>query len=103
MTPVFEALADPTRRRLLDRLRRGGSLRLTELAAGQQITRQAIAKHLDSLAQAGLVTVERRGRERLHRLEPEPLRQVEKWLAPYAAAWDRRLARLKAHVEEEDR
>ena len=103
MTPVFEALADPTRRRLLERLRRGGALRLTELAAGQQITRQAIAKHLDSLAQAGLVTVERRGRERLHRLEPEPLRQVEKWLAPYAAAWDRRLARLKAHVEEEDR
>jgi hypothetical protein len=52
------------------------------------------------LSDAGLVSTWRRGRERLHSLEPEPLREVEDWLAPYAAAWDKRLARLKKHVEE---
>jgi hypothetical protein len=55
------------------------------------------------LADAGLVTAWRQGRERLHALSPEPLRTVDDWLAPYAAAWDARLARLKAHLEETDR
>ena len=100
--PVFEALADPTRRSLLDRLRKGGSLSLTALAEGQPMTRQAVSKHLDALHRAGLVSVKRSGRERLHRLRAEPLREVDDWLAPYAAAWDERLARLKTHIEETD-
>jgi DNA-binding transcriptional ArsR family regulator len=102
MPPIFEALADPTRRQLLDRLRASGPLSLSVLAEGQPITRQAVAKHLHVLSDAGLVGTWRQGRERLHALEPEPLREVEDWLAPYAVAWDKRLARLKKHVEETD-
>ena len=98
--PVFEALADPTRRALLDRLRDDGPCSLTVLADDQPMTRQAVVKHLDVLADAGLVTVWRQGRHRLHALRPEPLQAVDDWLAPYAAAWDERLARLTAHVEE---
>lgn len=98
--PVFEALADPTRRDLLERLRRDGPQSLTQLSVDRPMTRQAVAKHVDVLREAGLVTIWRRGRERLHALEPMPLRQIDDWLAPYAAAWDERLARLKAHVED---
>jgi len=65
------------------------------------MTRQAVTKHLDALAAAGLVRVRRVGRERLHELDPEPLRELQEWLAPYQAAWDRRLERLKKHIEEE--
>ena len=99
---VFEAVADPTRRALLDRLRGHDALSLTALAEGRPMTRQAVAKHLELLRQAGLVTTWRRGRERMHALEPKPLRQLDAWLAPYASAWDRRLARLKRHLEEPD-
>jgi DNA-binding transcriptional ArsR family regulator len=101
--PVFEALADPTRRALLDRLREDGPCSLTTLATHQPMTRQAVAKHLVVLEAAGLVEAWRRGRERMHAFRLEPLRDVDAWLAPYAAAWDERLARLKAHVEETDR
>lgn len=100
-TLVFEALADPTRRTLLERLRLDGTLSLSALADGLPMTRQAVAKHLAALRAAGLVSVRRRGRERLHALQAEPLQQVDEWLAPYAAAWDERLARLKIHLEEE--
>lgn len=97
---VFEAVADPTRRGLLERLREAGPLSLTELSVGLPITRQAVTKHLDALRRAGLVHVERRGRERMHELDPAPLRDVVDFLAPYAAAWDERLARLATHLEE---
>jgi len=103
MTAAFQALADPTRRALLDRLRAASKpLSLSELAEGLPITRQAVTKHLDALHDAGLIRVWARGRERLHQLEPAPLREVSDWLAPYAAAWDARLARLQAHLEEEE-
>lgn len=101
--PVFEALADPTRRALLDRLRDDGPCSLTALADDQPMTRQAVSKHLDVLRDAGLVTAWRKGRERLHALRSDPLRAVDDWLAPYAAAWDERLARLQQHLEETDR
>jgi len=97
---TFEALADPTRRALLDRLRGGGPMSLTQLAERLPMTRQAVTKHLDALRRAGLVAVTRRGRERLHALNAAPLREVDDWLAPYAAAWDERLLRLQAHLEE---
>ena len=104
MTAAFQALADPTRRALLDRLRADTrAMSLSDLAAGLPITRQAVTKHLDALEDAGLVRVWARGRERLHQLEPAPLREVNDWLAPYAAAWDERLARLQSHLEETDR
>jgi DNA-binding transcriptional ArsR family regulator len=99
---TFEAIADPTRRLLLERLRTGGSLSLSELAEDLPMTRQATTKHLDALRRAGLVRVRRSGRERLHELDPAPLRAVDAWLRPYAAAWDDALGRLRRHVEEDE-
>ena len=101
MDDIFTAVADPSRREILERLRRQGPLSVKEIAEPMPMTRQAVTKHLDALAGAGLVRVERSGRERIHRLEPAPLRQVEDWLKPYAEFWDERLERLKAHLEEE--
>ena len=100
MTLAFDAMADPTRRELLERLRLGGPQSLSDLADGLPISRQAVTKHLDRLRAAGLLRIERRGRERLHELDPEPMREVADFLAPYAAAWDARLARLATHLEE---
>jgi DNA-binding transcriptional ArsR family regulator len=99
-TAIFDAVADPTRRELLERLRRNGPQSLTALADGLPITRQAVTRHLDALDAAGLLHMRRLGRERIHELEPRPLKQLADWLAPYAAAWDERLARLEAHLEE---
>ena len=97
---AFEAMADPTRRHLLERLRRDGPLSLSQLTDGLPMTRQAVTKHLERLREAGLLRIERRGRERIHELDPEPIREVAEFLAPYAAAWDERLARLTMHLEE---
>lgn len=81
---VFRALGDPTRRQLLDALRRGPATTGT-LAASFSTTRFAVMKHLQVLVDAGLVSVERRGRERWNHLDPVPLRLIyERWLAPYA-------------------
>ena len=101
MDAVFAAVADPTRRRLLERLRIDGPLPLKELALGLPMSRQAVTKHLKALEQAGLVNVRRSGRERVHELHPVPLRAVEEWLAPYGRAWDERLAALRTHLEED--
>ena len=101
MNAVFAAVADPTRRVLLERLRSGDGLSLGELAVDLPMTRQAVTKHLDVLRDAGLVRIRRSGRERIHELDPEPLRAVDDWLAPYAAAWDDRLAALRHHLGEE--
>lgn len=99
---VFTAVADPMRRELLARLREQGPLSLSELAAPYTVTRQAVTKHLDALARAGLVRVRREGRERVHRLDPAPLREVDEWLRPYAERWDERLTRLRAHLGERE-
>ncbi len=99
MDTVFQALADPTRRAILERLRHDGPQSVKELAGPLPISRQAVTKHLDGLTACGLIAVERRGRERVHHLEPEPLREVESWLRPYAAFWDDRLARLRRHLD----
>ena len=97
---VFNAVADPTRRQILERLRADGPLSIKELAAPLPISRQAVTKHLDILRAAGLIRMERVGRERLHFLVANPLREVADWLEPYAEEWDRRLQRLKQHLEE---
>lgn len=99
MTTLFDAVADPTRRQILERLRTSGPLSLSEIARGFSITRQAITKHLDVLAACGLVRTTRVGRERIHELNPQPLVALQEWLAPYAAEWDRRLERLHKHLE----
>lgn len=102
MSELFAILADDHRRELVARLHERQPLSLSELAEGLEITRQAVTKHLDQLVRAGLVRVERRGRERLHTLDPRPLREIAEWLAPYSAAWDRRLERLERHLQDEE-
>ncbi len=91
--PVFEALADPVRRRLLSQLSAAPAT-ATELAAGLPISRQAVAKHLASLSQAGLLERERTGRDVRYRVTPEPLTEAVSWMAQVAGQWDERLTRL---------
>ncbi len=100
METVFTAIADPTRRQVLERLRSEGALSVKQLAEPMTVTRQAVTKHLDILHKAGLIKVERHGRERRHRLQPEPLQAVDDWLRPYAQAWDDAFARLRKHLGE---
>ena len=105
MPNAFLAISDPTRRHILERLRTQGSLSVSELSEPLYMTRQAVTKHLDVLESAGLLEHRWQGRRRLHRLKAQPLEDIADWLAPYAAAWDRRLARLQTHLEthiEED-
>jgi DNA-binding transcriptional ArsR family regulator len=83
---VFQALADPTRRELLDRLRTANGQSLAALARGLGMSRQAVTKHLDVLEEAGLVLAARRGRQRLHYLNPVPIQAVAlRWLAEFGA------------------
>ena len=100
MESIFSAVADPTRRTILERLRSHGPLSIKQLSEPLPMSRQAVTKHLDILIGSGLVEVRRMGRERLHFLNPAPLHEVEDWLRPYADAWDRRLERLQQHLEE---
>lgn len=102
MDAVFTAVADPTRRGILERLRHSGALSVRQIADPMAISRQAVTKHLDTLAGAGLIRVKRRGRERLHSLDPQPLRRLGSWLEPYAEFWDERLERLEQHLAAAD-
>lgn len=92
--PVFAALADPTRRRMIERLAAGGAATATGLSAELPITRQAVAKHLSALRRAGLVRASRAGRETRYSLEAEPLAGVAQWVEWVGGEWDRRLERL---------
>jgi DNA-binding transcriptional ArsR family regulator len=96
--PVFDALADPTRRWVVSHLARGASLTATELAGQMPMTRQAAAKHLTVLAEAGLLTAERAGRERRYALDPGRLRPVTDWLQAVGNEWDSRLATLRRQL-----
>lgn len=98
MTDVFAALADPGRRHLLERLASRGDATATELAAELPITRQAVAKHLGTLARAELVASTRAGRELRYRLTPAPLADAAAWMASVGAEWDARLEALAAYV-----
>lgn len=95
---VFRAIADPTRRAILDRLRRG-PVAVNALAADFAQSRPAISKHLRILKHAALVAEEKRGRERLYRLEPAPLGAALSWIESYRSFWQLSLTRLKAHLE----
>jgi DNA-binding transcriptional ArsR family regulator len=96
---VFAALADPTRRALVEELARRETATPTELAAGLPVTRQAVAKHLAALGVAGLVDSARAGRETRYRLTPGPLLDAAGWLAEVGAGWDARLEALRRHLE----
>ena len=96
---VFHAIADPTRRRLLDLLGEG-ERPVRSLAEPFDITRPAISQHLRILREAGLVSERRVGRERRYRIEPDRLREVSDWVARYERFWQDRLDRLGRHLEE---
>ena len=92
---VFDALGDPTRRRVVMQLGSLGAATPTQLAQHLPISRQAISKHLDMLAEAGLVSVNRQGRQTFYRLTPERFTDAVGWIAQVGAEWDTRLAALR--------
>jgi DNA-binding transcriptional ArsR family regulator len=98
--PVFAALADPTRLRLLARLGAGGPLSIARLTEGTDVTRQAVTKHLEVLAGAGLARSIRHGRERRWQLQPQPLQDAGRALAAISRQWEEALGRLRAFVED---
>jgi|SRR4051812_15725018 DNA-binding transcriptional ArsR family regulator len=97
---TFQALADPTRRAVLDLLR-GGKQPAGQIASAFPVSRPAISKHLRLLRRAHLVSEHREGRHRVYQLNPEPLRAVDSWLEQYRMFWAASLNNLKAFVEAE--
>ena len=98
---VFKALADKSRRRLLDRLRAKNGQSLSDLCAGLAMTRQAVTKHLRLLEDANLVATEKRGREKLHYLNPLPIAEIaERWVSKYETERVGALNTLKKALED---
>jgi DNA-binding transcriptional ArsR family regulator len=97
---TFQVLADPTRRAVLDLLRKG-TQPAGQIARAFPVSRPAISKHLRLLRRAHLVQERREGRHRLYQLNPEPLKAVDSWLEQYRAFWQTSLANLKTFVEAE--
>ena len=101
MDPVFKALADPTRRLLLDRLREQNGQTLGELCERLGMARQSATQHLDLLERAGLVTVVRRGRERLHYLNPAPIHEIgERWISVFDKPRLQAISAIRNQAEE---
>ncbi len=102
MDKVFKALADAGRRRLLDRLHAKNGQTMGELCGHQEMTRQAVAKHLKLLEEANLVVILWRGREKLHFLNPVPILEItDRWIGKYERGRLRALADLKETLEGE--
>lgn len=99
---VFTALADPTRRDLIERLLDDGPQTATELSQKLPITRQGITKHLGILQEAGLVTIHQQGRDKRYVLTPEPLGETATWVMAIQAKWDERLNNLRSFLLDED-
>lgn len=98
--PVFSALGDDTRLRLVAVLCAGGAMSIAQLTTGTDITRQAVTRHLQVLADAGLVHDSRAGRERLWQFEPTRIEQARRSLEAIGRQWDRALEKLKMAVED---
>ena len=102
MDTVFKALADPVRRRLLDRLHARNGQTLGELCQGLDMTRQAVSKHLAILEAANLIAPVKQGREKLHYLNPVPIHEIaERWIGKYEQARLTALSALKQKLEGE--
>jgi len=102
MDEVFKALADPTRRELLDRLFAEDGQTLKALEEGMPMSRYGVMKHLRLLEEAGLLTTKRRGREKLHFLNPVPIRLIhDRWVSKFAEPWVTTLTGLKERLEEQ--
>ena len=103
MDPVFKALADPTRRALLDRLLEEQGQTLTQLIQGLGMRRQSATKHITILEAAGLVTTRRQGREKFHYLNPVPIAEIgRRWLDKYAADRTAAILNLRDALQEKD-
>jgi len=103
MDEVFKALADPTRRELLDRLFERDGQSLSALEEGLPMSRFGVMKHLRVLEEASLVTTQRRGREKLHFLNPVPIRLIhDRWVGKYAEPWASALSELKRDMENSE-
>lgn len=100
---IFQALADPTRRAVIRALSESGPATLSELSSKLPVSRQAVAKHLALLRDAGLVLPRGDVRGRRYELTPAPLSEAMGWIVDVGAGWDDRLARLKRHVEGRSR
>ena len=101
---VFKALADPSRRELLDRLHARAGQTLGELCEGLEMTRQAVAQHLQQLEEANLVAVQWEGRAKRHYFNPVPIHEIhERWIGPHAARAVEKLAGLKRGLERSRR
>jgi DNA-binding transcriptional ArsR family regulator len=104
MDAVFKALADPTRRSLLDELYKQDGQTLSALEQRLPMTRFGVMKHLKVLEQAGLVTTKKRGREKLHFLNAVPIRLVhDRWVSKYSEPWAAALSGLKQQIEEDSK
>ena len=99
LNEVFGALADPTRREVLRSLAEQPGLTASRLAGDLPMTRQAVAKHLNALSGAGLVTARREGRETRYTLTPAPLGEAIDWMTAVGAEWDERLERLRRSAQ----
>lgn len=96
---IFQALADPTRREILE-LVRGGERSAGDIADRFPVSRPAVSRHLRVLREAGLVKRRKRAQARLYRLDPGALREVDEWLEGYRVFWSARMQDLKRYVEE---
>ena len=104
MDAVFRALADPSRRQLLDRLHARNGQTLNELCEGLGMTRQAVTKHLAILEEANLVAAQRRGREKLHFINPVPINEIaERWIGKFERGRLQALADLKRNLERDSK
>jgi DNA-binding transcriptional ArsR family regulator len=99
MTATFEVLAEPTRRRILDLLREG-ERPVGELVEGLQMSQPAVSKHLRVLRDAGMVEARVDAQRRVYRVRPDPLREIDHWLAPYRSLWASSLDALEQHLDQ---
>jgi len=99
VTSTFDVLAEPTRRRILD-LIRDTERPVNELVARLDISQPGVSKHLRVLREAGLVEVRTDAQRRLYRVRPEPLAEIDAWLAPYRRLWANRLDALERHLDD---
>jgi DNA-binding transcriptional ArsR family regulator len=103
VTSTFDVLAEPTRRRILDLLREDERA-VGELVTTLRVSQPGVSKHLRVLREAGLVEVRADAQRRLYRVRPEPLAEIDEWLAPYRRLWASRLDALERHLDSrEDR
>ncbi len=99
---IFETLADPTRRRIVEELRRG-ERQVNDIVVAMDIHQSGVSRHLRILSEAGFVQVRPDGQRRLYSLRPEPFQELEAWLTGYRALWEARLDRLGAVIDRKNK